>query len=406
VKHLILGFGAAGANAAEGLRQRDPEAEITVLNGESRPFYLRLDLEGILLGKGAEQLMPRPPEYWEERGIRVVPGRALRINPSQHEVQTESAGTLSYDRLLIAVGSAPRDLPVPGRGLYGIFHYHTLDDALAIHALRERAWRAVIVGGGILGLELAHAARAFGWQVTLLVRGEYAGAPIVDASGGAFVLSALERAGVKVIFREEVAAFEGRENHVTAVRTKAEGILECDFAGICVGVAPDVGFLEGSGLLEDGQLIVNERMQTSDPEIFAAGDCALVHATDGRLIPCRNWNVASAQARVAAANMSGADSVWTEGVLYNLDYLFGQEFALIGPWADRHLPERALHEFFAPGSYRALVTRHGILESAMLLGDRSADRRVRKLIAAGALVENRLPQVLDANIPLDSLLKS
>lgn len=405
MKQLILGFGAAGANAAETLRRQDSQAEITVLNGENRPFYLRLDLEGVLQGKGIEQLMPRPPEYWEERGIRVVQDRAARVNPARHEVHIESGGTLHYDRLLIAVGSAPRDLPVPGRELYGIFHYHTLDNALAIHALRERVRRAVIVGGGILGLELAHAARAFGWEIVILVRGGHVGSPIVDASGGALVLASLERAGVKVMFRDEVAAFEGRENHVTAIRTKAGRILECDFAGICVGVVPDIGFLEGSGLLDDGQLIVNEHLQTSAPDVFAAGDCALVHATDGRLIPCRNWNVASAQARVAAANMSGADSVWTEGVLYNLDALFDQEFALIGPWADRHLPERTLHEFFAPGSYRALVTRHGILESALLLGDRSADRRLRKLIAAGALVGNRLPQVLDTNVPLENLLK-
>jgi len=405
VKHLILGFSAAGANAAETLRRQDSQAEITVLNGENRPFYLRLDLEGIFHGKGAEQLMPRPPEYWEERGIRVVPGRAARVNPARHEVHIESGGTLHYDRLLIAVGSAPRDLTVPGRGLDGIFHYHTLGDALAIHALRERVRRAVIVGGGILGLELAHAAHAFGWEIVILVRGGHVGSPIVDASGSALVLASLERAGVKVIFRDEVAAFEGREKHVTAIRTKSGRILECDFAGICAGVVPDVGFLEGSGLLEDGQLIVNERLQTSAPDVFAAGDCAVVHATDGRLIPCRNWNVASAQARVAAANMSGADSVWTEGVLYNLDYLFGQEFALIGPWADRHLPERALHEFPAENSYRALVTHEGILESALLLGDRSADRRLRKLIAAGAVVENRLPQVLDTNIPLENLLK-
>jgi NAD(P)H-nitrite reductase large subunit len=406
VNYLIIGFGAAGANAAETLRKHDPQAEITVLNGENQPFYLRLDLEGIFQGKGADQLMPRPPEYWEERGIRVVQDCAADVNPSRHEVQTASGGTLNYDRLLIAVGSAPRDLTVPGRELYGIFHYHTLDDALAIHSMRERVRRAVIVGGGILGLELAHAARAFGWEIVILVRGGHVGSPIVDESGSALVLSSLQRAGVTVIFRDEVAAFKGHESHLAAVRTKAGRVLECDFAGICIGVEPGVHFLEGSGLLEDGQLIVNERLQTSDPEIFAAGDCALVHATDGRLIPCRNWNVASAQARVAVANMSGADSVWTEGVLYNLDYLFGQEFALIGPWADRHLPERALHEFPAENSYRALVTRHGILESALLLGDRSADRRLRKLIAAGALVENRLPQVLDANIPLDNLLKS
>lgn len=406
MKHLIIGFGSAGANAAETLRKNDPQAEITVLNGENQPFYLRLDLEGIFHGKPAEQLMPRPPEYWQERGIRILPDRAARVNPSRHEVQTASGVTLSYDRLLIAVGAAPRKLSVPGRELDGVLHYHTLEDALAIHSMRERVRRAVIVGGGILGLELAHAAHAFGWEIAILVRGGHVGSPIVDASGSALVLASLERAGVKVIFHDEVAAFEGRENRLAAVRTKMGRVLECDFAGICIGVEPGVHFLDGSGLLEDRQLMVNERMQTSVPDVFAAGDCAVVRAMDGRLIHGTTWNVASAQARTAAANMSGANSVWAEGVLYNLDCLFDQEFAIIGPWDDRRLPERVLHEFSAPGSYRALVTRHGILESALLLGDRSADRRLRKLVAAGVVVENRLPQVLDADVPLDSLLKS
>jgi nitrite reductase (NADH) large subunit len=406
VRHLILGFSAAGANAAETLRQRDPEAEITVLNGERQPFYLRLDLEGVFQGKPLEQLLPRPPEYWEERGIRVLQDRARKVNPASHEVQTESGGALNYNRLLIATGAMPRDLKVPGRELEGIFNYHTLDDALAIYALRDRVRRAVIIGGGILGLELAHSTRAFGWEITLIVRRDYVGSPTVDASGGALLLSSLERAGVKVIFRDEVAAFEGKEHRLTAVRTTSGRVLPCEFASICAGVIPDVGFLQDSGLLEDGQLIVGERLQTSAPDIFAAGDCAAVRATDGRLIGCHTWNVAQSQARVAAANMSGEEAKWSEGVLYNLDALFDQEFAIIGPWADRHLPGRTLHEFSSTSSYRALVTRNGILESAMLLGNRSLDRRLRKLIAARFVTGDRIEQVLDDNLPVEELLKS
>lgn len=406
MNYLIIGFCAAGVNAAETLRKHDSQAEITVLNGEHQPFYLRLDLEGIFHGKPAAQLTPRPPEYWPECGIRVLSDHAVQINPAQHEVKTASGHTLTYDRLLLAVGARPRDLSVPGRDLGGIHHYHTLDDALAILALRDRVRRAVIVGGGILGLELAHAACSFGWNVTILVRGGHVGSPIADANGSALILNALKRAGVAVFFREEVTAFDGQNGFLIAVRTKTGRVLECDFAGICIGVEPDVRFLEGTGLLESGYVVVNDRLQTRAPDIFAAGDCAVVRRTDGSKVYGHTWNVASAQARIAAANMGGMNSVWKEDVLYNLDRLFDQEFAVIGPWDDRRLPERVLHEFPASAFFRALVTRNGIMESAFLLGDRSADRRVRKLIAARANVENRLAQVFDPDFPLEDLLKS
>lgn len=405
MKHLIVGFCAAGVNAAEAIRKHDPQAEIAVLNGERHPFYLRLDIEGIFHGKPVEQLTPRPPEYWRERGIHVLQDRAKRILSAQHKVETASGRTLDYDRLLIAVGAKPRELDIPGHNLKGVFHYHTLDDALAIQAVRDRVQHAVIIGGGILGLELAHAACAFGWKITILVRGGHIGSPIADPGGGALVLSALKRAGVSVLFHEETAVFEGANNQLTAVRTKSGQVIACDFAAICAGVLPDTRFLQDTSLLQDNYVAVNNRMQTSVPGIFAAGDCAVVRRTDDRLIFCSTWNVASSQARTAAANMIGIDSVWKDDVLYNLDQLFNQEFALIGPWDDRRLPDRTIHEFSTSTSYHALVTRGGVLESAFLLGDRSLDRRIRKLVAARVTIEKNIEKIFDPDYPLEDLLK-
>jgi len=400
VKYLIIGFSAAGANAAETIRRLDPDGEIIVLNGESRSFYLRLDLEGIFQGKPVEQLMPRPPEYWPEKGINVRLDRAVGIDLKKRQVAAQSGGIYGYDRLLIATGARPRKLDVPGCDLAGVFHYHTLDDALAIYDSRARVRHAVIVGGGILGLELAHAVLTFGWKVTILVRGSHAGSPIVDLSGSELVLASLQRAGVGVLFHEQAAAFEGDSRHLCAVRATSGKTLDADLAAICVGVEPDVSFLQDTGLLTDGKLIVDGKMQTAAADVFAAGDAALVRRGE-KLVGCNMWNVASAQARVAASNMCGMKAEWREDVLYNLDSLFDQEFALIGPWDDRRLSGRAIHEFRTENAYRALVMRDGVLESALLLGDRTHDRRIRKLITQKARVEEKLDRIFDPDTPPD-----
>lgn len=395
MKHLILGFSAAGANAAETIRRLDDSAEITVVSADPREFYLRLDLEGIFHGKSAAELMPRPPEYWREKNIVVVHDEAAEVEPARRVVTTAAGRALSYDRLLIATGALPRRLSVPGEDLDGVVTYHTLDDAEKIAARRERVKEIVIVGGGILGLELARAAVGFGWNVTILVRGNYVGSPTVDESGSPIVADALARAGVTVLLREQVASFEGENGQLGRVITTQGRALEADIAAVCIGGNPAVGFLQGTEILTDGKLIVDEYFRAPVEHIYAAGDAAIVRVPGQRDVPCRTWTVASAQARAAAANMCGQNAPWREDVLYNLDHLFDQEFSMIGPWDARHEPERVIHELPCADCYRALVARDGILESALLLGKREGDRRLRKLIARRARVEGRIERVLD-----------
>lgn len=404
MKHLILGFSAAGANAAETIRRLDESAEITVVSADPREFYLRLDLEGIFHGKSAAELAPRSLEYWREKRISVVYDEATDVDPARREVRTASGRTLSYDRLLIATGALPRKLNVPGENLEGIVTYHTLDDAERIAAHRESVENIVIAAGGILGLELARAAMGFGWKVTILVRGGYVGSPTVDASGSECVAKALERAGVTVLLHEEVTAFEEEAGKLVRVKTKQGRTLKADLAGVCIGGNPAVGFLQETDILTDGELIVNEYFRTPVEHVYAAGDVAVVRVPGQHDVPCRTWTVASAQARTAAVNMCGQNAPWREDVLYNLDYLFDQEFAMIGSWDARHEPGRVIHELPCPDCYRALVVREGILESALLLGSREGDRRLRKLIAGRARVEGKIERVFDPNADVEEFV--
>ncbi|MBI5058919.1 FAD-dependent oxidoreductase [candidate division KSB1 bacterium] len=408
--HLIIGFCAAGANAAESLRRQDPEAEITILNGDSRHFYLRLDLEGVFEEKPLERLQPRPPYWWAERRIRVLNERALRVDVGRKQVFGQSGEVYRYDKLLIATGAQPRRLHVPGEQLPGIFTYHSLEDAQRIFAMKEQVKHAVIIGAGILGLEFARCAHEwFGWEVTLLVRGKYLGSGTVDASGSKYIERALGAAGVTVLFDEEVARFEADHPAVpplpqdgersaagewlARVVTQSGKVLETNFVAKCVGVEPTIGFLQGSPVLTDGKLIVNEYLEAPVPDVYAAGDVALVRLPEGRVVHCNTWNVALDEARTAAGNMLGKHTPWKEDVLYNLDALFTLPIAVIGAWDLRHKPGFDIHDLSTEMVHRQVVTKEGVLVAGVLMGDRHGDRRLRKLMAQRARVEGKLDRL-------------
>ena len=392
MKYVIIGLGAAGASAAEELRRRNANAEITVLNGEAQSFYLRLDLEALFFGKEVEQLRPRPESFWTEQKIEIIPQRAVQVKAEDRTVILADGQKLNYDKLLVACGAQPVLPNWPGKELSGIHVYRTLEDALSIMAVRERVKNAVIVGGGILGMELAYIATSCGWKATLLVRGKHVGSPLLDTDGGAFVLKRMQEKQVAVIFEDEVSIFEGKDGVLGAVKTKQGHQLAAELAVICVGVKPDLSFLPAN-LLTEGKLIVNERLQTPDEHIFAAGDAVTVKDSSGKMIPSFTWKAAAAEALVAAANMSGCDEVWKEGILYDLDTFFDLDFSMIGSWSERHAVGNTMLDLSTAKAYRKLVLRDGKLIGAMLVGDRNGDRRIRKIIADGGAVEGEFDSI-------------
>jgi NAD(P)H-nitrite reductase large subunit len=394
MKILIIGFGAAGETAAETVRRTDRTASITVLNGEPWPFYLRLDLEAVFTGKPLEALMPRPAEFFQEKNIEIVADCARNLDTTRQIVTSRTGREWPYDRLLIATGSKPRRLNIPGEDLDGVHSYHTLTDARTILAGRNSVKRAVIIGGGILGLELARiASLEFGWDTTVIVRRDVVGAPLTEPRAAEQIRRAMAGAGVKIIFNDEARAFEGEEGHLTRLMTAQGRTLDADFAAVCIGIQPASDWLEGSGVLTDGRLVVDETLATPVPRVFAAGDVCQVRRPDGRFVACHTWMVAASQARVVGGNLIGGQAQWKDDVPFNLDALFGIEFAMIGAWEERHEPGHVIHEMPEGNVYRAVATRDGILVAAFLLGSREGDKRIRRLISDRVSINGKLDLV-------------
>ena len=393
-KYVIIGMGAAGATCAESLRKLEPKAEITIINGEEQPFYLRLDLATILEGAVPAKLIARPDEYWEEQNIKVVNSRAVKLDHASQVVFTASGDRYGYNKLLIAVGAQARRLSCPGSELIGICTYRTLQDAMQIYELREQVKKVVIVGGGILGMEIAQAGWSFGWEMTLLVRESHVGVPLLDEAGGEFVHQAIVEGRVNIIYEDEVERYEG-EDKVEAVVTKKGETLPIDLVVECIGVEPKPVCAEELELVEKGRIRVDEQLRTAIPTIFAAGDVAVVKTTEGNDVFCNNWNVAVSQGKVAAEAMTGADSKWSEGVYYNADSFYDQEFAIIGAWDRRHRDGRKIEAQTTEEAFRAVVTVDGVIESALVMGDKTGMRLLRQLIASKANVKGKFKKLFD-----------
>lgn len=307
VDFLLLGGGLASATAAETLRLEGTEGSIVIVSAEDRLPYHRPPLSGRLL-KSDPPSEP-PPVLKEEdylaRNIEVLRGvRALDIDPEQHLVTTDKGGTLVYRKLLIATGATPVRLQLPGAELRGIHYLRTADDARAIHDAARANRRVVVIGASFIGMEVSSALRQRGLEVYLVAGEPGVFGPLLDPAIADFFTSLCAEHGVGVV-QDTVVRFDGDET-VQAVVLKDGKQLSCDFVVVGVGVRPDIDFLRGSSIVIDDGVVVDRHLQTSAPDVYAAGDVASFFDPVFNLRRrIEHWDNAVKQGKLAARNMLG-----------------------------------------------------------------------------------------------------
>ncbi|HET9646081.1 MAG TPA: FAD-dependent oxidoreductase [Burkholderiaceae bacterium] len=307
IDFLLVGGGLASATAAETLRIEGAEGSIVIVSAEDRLPYHRPALSARLR---MSESVPEPPpvlkeEDYRARDIEVLRGvRAVAVDPGRHLVRTDKAGTLAYRKLLIATGAAPIRLQLPGSDLNGIHYLRTAEDARSIHEAARAARRCVVIGASFIGMEMSSALRQRGLDVQLVAGAAGIFGPLDDEEISSFFAGLLADKGVDVL-RIDAAAFEGIGS-VEAVVLQDGRRLPCDFVVAGVGVHPDIDFLEGSGIeLGDG-IVVDERLQASVPDVYAAGDVASFFDPVFKLRRrVEHWDNAVKQGRLVARNMLG-----------------------------------------------------------------------------------------------------
>jgi len=313
VDFLLLGGGLASATAAETLRLEGAEGSIVIVSAEDRLPYHRPPLSGRLL-KSDIPLDPRlvlKEEDYRARRIEVLCGvRALDVDPEQHLVTTDKAGTLVYRKLLIATGATPVRLQLPGAELRGIYYLRNADDARAIHDAAHANRRVVVVGASFIGMEVSSALRQRGLEVLLVAGEPGVFGPLQDPAIRDFFTSLCAEHGVSVV-QSTVVGFEGNEA-VEAVVLEDGERLPSDFVVVGIGVRPDIDFLLGSGIVIDDGIVVDRHLQTSSADVYAAGDVASYFDPVFNLRRrIEHWDNAVKQGKLAARNMLG------QGLLYD-----------------------------------------------------------------------------------------
>ncbi|MCC6613434.1 MAG: FAD-dependent oxidoreductase [Anaerolineae bacterium] len=312
---VIVGGGAAGNMAAEELRQSGFQGEIVLLSAVSNVPIDRPNLsKEYLAGKAKPEWMPlRSKSWYDEHKIDLrLDTRVQSIDTEARAVKLKKGDPVGYDKLLLATGSTPRKLDVPGHDLEGIFELRTQDDADAIIAEAASGQRVIVIGSSFIGMEVAASLGSDERGLDVMVIGQET-TPFEKTLGrrvGLIFQQTHEANGVQFRLGRQVARFIGKEGRVAGVELNSGETLYGDFVVVGIGVTPATDFLSNSGLKMDeksGALLVDEHLQTSDPHIYAAGDIASYPAQGDGRERIEHWRVAEQQGMVAARHMLGLD---------------------------------------------------------------------------------------------------
>jgi NADPH-dependent 2,4-dienoyl-CoA reductase/sulfur reductase-like enzyme len=368
---VIIGNGVAGMEAALAARKREPSWEITLVSEESDHFFSRTALMWVFSGQMSHRdIEPLERDAYERMDFVRVRARATGIDAVNRRVALAGVhDPIPYDRLLIASGSRPRKGPWPGSDTRGVGHFVTMQDLAwyeqEVHGSASRAggpprpdahttastedspygFREVaaerrgrlarkpsVIGGGLIGIEAVEVAVAAGLRPHFFIREEWFWPIALEPREAQWISDRMAQHGVEVHLEHDVQAIEAdAQGNVAAVQTN-EGRYETDCVVVAIGVAPNTEWLAGSSieLDERGGIVVDEGLQTSAPDVFAAGDCASVRWFDGTRRPEQLWYTARDQGRVAGRRLLGDAPRYDRGTWYNSAKLMDIEYTTAG----------------------------------------------------------------------------
>lgn len=326
---VIVGSGLTGGNAARALRAEGYGGALTLIGDEPGVPFGRPPLSKTYL-RGEDELsgwLVEPSDWYEKNAVDLVRGSVRRIDLHARRVEVAGGTALEYSRLLIATGGRNRRLDIPGAGLEGIFQLRTLAECDAIKAAARRGARAVIVGMGFIGCEVAASLTQLGVSVTAVFPGQFPLGAVLGPEIGA-VMTAIHRdAGVELISDDAVVRFDG-SRRVARVVLKSGRSLDCDLAVVAVGIQPNTELVGGTDIAVDNGILVGATLRTNVPDVFAAGDVANhLHPLFGR-VRVEHYNNAEKQGAAAARSMLGSNvpfdylhTFWSDQYQDKLEYV-------------------------------------------------------------------------------------
>ena len=388
---VVIGNGIAGITAASHVRRLDPAASIDVIAASPHPFYNRIAVSRLIHDtSGLRRLQLLPDSWYQAQRIEQWLNTTVsRIDRGRGRVLLGTGDWLDYDRLIVATGSRSTMPPVEGIGLPGVFGVRGADDAVAIRSYIQshRVRRAVVVGGGLLGLEAADALDQLEVDCTVIERGPWLGHAELDERGGALLREQLEQRGIRIVTGSPVGAVVGA-GRAEAVELGDGTEIPADLVLVCAGITPNVELAADAGLDVQRGIVVDEHMRTSDPAIFACGDVAQVHGdVAGR------WPSAVAQGETAAVSALGGVRAYDARPIPTRLKVSGIELVTAGRVEPQRGDEVIVHE--APGGewYRKLVIARNRLRGVVAFGPTPGVDAAVAAVREGRYVTTMLPSL-------------
>jgi NADPH-dependent 2,4-dienoyl-CoA reductase/sulfur reductase-like enzyme/predicted acylesterase/phospholipase RssA len=401
---LLLGGGLASATAAQTLRSEGAEGSILIVCDEAIPPYNRPPLsKQVLHGTmdGARLFILDVAQSARDGIELLINTRARAVRPSDKIVATSREGEIHYGQLLIATGTTPRRLSVPGADLERLYYVRTLADAEALRSAAKPAKRAVVVGGSFLGLEIAAALSQRGLSVTVVDAEPVLFAPMMAPQVSSHILSHYRERGVTVLLGATVARLRG-QGYVSEVILDSGATLACDLVAVAVGVEPNIAFLDGSGIGVDNGIVVDQFLRTNEAAVFAAGDVAnYLDRVTGSRRRIEHWDSAVKQGRFVAKSMLGSRLAYDEVSYFYCDaFDFGFEFLGVPEGADRIVERGSI----ADKSYARIYLKDNAAQGLFTIGrPLSETKAIEAMIRFRVNLQAMLEKLADPTFGLEQI---
>jgi len=363
---VIVGNGMAAARLVDELAKTSlGRYAVAVIGEEPRLAYNRVLLSSVLAGEtGSHEIELRPADWWRHRGVTVRYGyRVTEIDTGRRELKIAGEESMEYSKLVLATGSTPLRLNVPGADLAGVHTFRDTRDVDLLLTLAAARKRVVVVGGGLLGLEAAYGLAKAGAPVTLLHLMDRLMERQLDGPAADLLKTLVEQKGIRILLNASTARIHG-ERHVEAVELVDGSRIDADAVIFAAGIRPNIALAREAGIATNRGIVVNDEMQTASPDIFALGECAEHRGTCYGLV-----EPAYEQARVLARHLAGRPAAYQGSVVSTNLKVSGVGVFSAGDFMGGEGSESIVLSDRRRGTYKKLVVADGRLTGAVLIGD-------------------------------------
>lgn len=372
--YLIIGNGVAGTTAAENIRKLDNDGKITIFSDEDLPFYYRLRLNEFISGDISEtELVAKNVKWYEDRNISLkLKTRIKEVNLQEKSAFTEDNQRFTFDRILIATGSHSFVPPIKGSEKEGVFTLRDIQDARNISAFVKSVEDIVLIGGGLLGLEAGHALRKLGKKIMVVEFFPRLLPRQLDLDGAQRLQEIMEGMGFSFRLEAKTQEITG-DGQVSGILLEGGESLSGGMVVVSAGVRPNMVLVENLALNIDKGIVVDEYLQTSQPDVYAAGDVA-----EYKGMPYGIWPAAMEQGKIAGINMAGGDMTYAGTTMANTLKVAGIDLASAGNIdAENEFEARVKTE---GGIYKKIVIKDNHIVGCIMLGETKGFNQITKMM--------------------------